>query len=53
MNFNEHVYINESNETIAKNIVNMENKDFCYIKQEVENLEGVKVGSFSPRSSVW
>lgn len=46
MNFNEHVYINESNETIAKNIVNMENKDFCYIKQEVENLEGVKVAQF-------
>ena len=46
MNFNEHVYINESNETIAKNIVNMENKDFCYIKQEVENLGGVKVAQF-------
>ena len=49
MNFNERVYINESNETIAKNIVNMENKDFCYTKQWVENLGGVKVA----RSSVW
>ena len=37
MNFNEHVYINESNETIVKNIVNVKNKDFCYVKQEVEN----------------
>ena len=37
MNFNEHVYINESNETIAKIIVNVKNEDFCYIKQEVEN----------------
>lgn len=46
MNFNEHVYINESNETIVKNIVNMENKDFCYTKQWVENLGGVKVAQF-------
>lgn len=46
MNFSEHVYINESNETIAKNIVNMENKDFCYIKQEVKNLGRVKEAQF-------
>ena len=28
MNFNEHVYINESNETIVKSIVNMETEIF-------------------------
>ena len=39
-------YINESNETIAKNIINMENKDFCYIKQEVKSLGRVKVAQF-------
>lgn len=39
--------VNRMKETIAKNIVNMESKDFCYVKQEVENLEGVKVAQFS------
>ena len=29
MNFSEHIYNWFTNETIAKNIVNMENKDFC------------------------
>ena len=33
MNFNEHVYINESNETIVKNIVN-NRRAFCMRMRE-------------------
>ena len=44
---NTYTLVNRMKETIAKNIVNMESNDFCYIKQEVENLEGVKVAQFS------